>query len=232
MVEVIKERIRTSTDLFTEIAKEFGLHENTIQNINSGRTWRIDNEEYPIRAVPVREYQICDVTKNEKKKRTAAKKTTKVKTKRSLTPLVFTCQNCGAEVGRGSKYCVKCVPLMQRRAKRPTPLKLAEMVKEFGFEATGKQFGVSGNTIKKWCKSYQIPHNLRELLEWYDEQTGEDSQLLKSIHQIDLQTGKIINTFESASAAEKHLSVGSNGNIIAVCKGKRKSAYGYFWKFA
>ena len=212
LVEVIKERIRTTADLFKDIADDYGLYEKTIRNINAGRTWRVDGEQYPIRVNPTKE------------------------------KVVSICEHCGVEVTKGAKCCKECAQILQRRAERPSPIELAGIIKELGFEAAGRRFGVSGNTIKKWCKSYQIPHKYEELVNWYNKQMGITSGPIKpirplrenvqSIHQIDMGTGEVINTFESASAAERWLGRGHRDKILDVCKGKRKSAYGYYWKFA
>lgn len=44
---------------------------------------------------------------------------------------------------------------------------------------------------------------------------------------------QILKTFSSASAAARYLnkSRSANGHILDVCKGKRKSAYGYKWMY-
>ena len=52
---------------------------------------------------------------------------------------------------------------------------------------------------------------------------------VKSVAKIDLSTGEIIDIYESISLAEK-----ANGNtrhIAQVCKGTRKSAKGFGWKY-
>lgn len=46
---------------------------------------------------------------------------------------------------------------------------------------------------------------------------------------INLDTGKI---YESIGLAAKHLNVANGSHIVAVCKGKRKIAHGYHWKYA
>ena len=59
----------------------------------------------------------------------------------------------------------------------------------------------------------------------------------KKINQYDLQ-GNFIKSFPSATAAAKSLnkitstSRGAATHIMDVCKGKRKTAYGYIWNFA
>lgn len=55
----------------------------------------------------------------------------------------------------------------------------------------------------------------------------------KPVVQIDLQTDAVIQEFISASHAAIALMGDRTGcsNILNVCKGKRKSAYGYRWRF-
>lgn len=52
----------------------------------------------------------------------------------------------------------------------------------------------------------------------------------KSVEQIDLNTGEVINTFISLTEAAKHVS-GLGNRIGEVCNGKRDSMYGYCWRF-
>lgn len=49
---------------------------------------------------------------------------------------------------------------------------------------------------------------------------------------LDKNTDKILKVFPSAGEAGRYLKkkVG-DAHIIAVCKGKRKTAYGYRWKY-
>ena len=55
----------------------------------------------------------------------------------------------------------------------------------------------------------------------------------KSVAMLDKNTLQILRTFNSASDAARflHKDRSANGHIIAVCKGKRKTAYGYHWKY-
>lgn len=51
----------------------------------------------------------------------------------------------------------------------------------------------------------------------------------KPVLQLDLNDN-IINRFSSASEAERHLN-GKGSHISCCCLGKRKTAYGYRWKY-
>ena len=52
----------------------------------------------------------------------------------------------------------------------------------------------------------------------------------KAVSMIDLQTNQVIRTFVSLSDASRKMKI-SSGNISAVCKGVRKQAGGYGWKY-
>lgn len=49
---------------------------------------------------------------------------------------------------------------------------------------------------------------------------------------IDPSTGKTVARYESMAAAAKALGVTYRGSIVSAAKGKRKTAYGYMWKYA
>lgn len=53
----------------------------------------------------------------------------------------------------------------------------------------------------------------------------------KSVEQICMNSGATIAVFRSASAAHKQVG-GGVANILYVCKGRRKSAGGYMWRFS
>jgi len=53
----------------------------------------------------------------------------------------------------------------------------------------------------------------------------------KPIIQLDKNTEEIINIFPSLQAACDYLGKQSSGHIPDVCRGKRKTAYGYKWKY-
>lgn len=138
-------RLKTSLDNSEKIGDEFGVSGRMIRGINSGDFCHRESETYPIRK------SLYKLTINSDK---------------------HYCKICGIEIVTSeANYCVECGHKIERRvAERPDPLTLAKMVKDVGFNATGRNFGVSDNTIKKWCKAYEIPHLRNELITWYDNQ--------------------------------------------------------------
>ena len=79
--------------------------------------------------------------------------------KRKNKKSISYCENCGKQISDGSRLCIKCYGLSQRQAERPSPEKLTKLlIKHNGnFSLVGRLFNVTDNTIRKWCKSYNLP---------------------------------------------------------------------------
>jgi len=62
------------------------------------------------------------------------------------------------------KFCSKeCYDKSQRKAERPSKEELFEMIKLKSFVQIGIDYGVSDNAVRKWCKSYDLPHKKKDL---------------------------------------------------------------------
>lgn len=62
---------------------------------------------------------------------------------------------------------------------------------------------------------------------------GKPSKLIKSILQIDIKTGDILNKFDSITEAYKYLGVPDTSSQISIaCKNKVKIAYNYYWCYS
>lgn len=143
VLEIIQ-RLKTTHDNIYAIARDFNVGGTTIHYINKGQQYPQPNETYPIRPHLAK-----------------------------LTTTKPTCPICSNRVIRKNNLCRTCASAAMQKATRPQPLELARMIREKGFEETGRQFGVSGKAIAKWCKNYQIPHHKQELISWYNAQIGD-----------------------------------------------------------
>ena len=119
------------------------------------------------------------------------------------------------------------------------------------------QVGLCKNSIYKSHKVHRLvaeafianPDNLPEVnhkyenksnchvsnLEWCDRSYNVNygsrtSKTQKPVIQL-TKSGEILTTYESLSKVKETLKISNISNISAVCKGKRKTAYGYRWKF-
>lgn len=68
-------------------------------------------------------------------------------------------------------------------------------------------------------------------LEWCTNKKNITHSLGKKVNQIDIQTGKIIKTFDSIAEAASIFSDSKSYNISKVCNDTQKTAYGYKWEY-
>ena len=69
----------------------------------------------------------------------------------------YFCSECGVEVTKYSKMCSKCYSEIQsKKSLKPKKDVLIDLVSKCSFEEIGRQYGVTGKTIRKWCDSYNI----------------------------------------------------------------------------
>lgn len=76
--------------------------------------------------------------------------------KNSYVKKMYYCE-CGEQITKDSKKCKKCFDIEQRKVERPSYEQLIQDIRETNYIKTGKKYGVSDNTIRKWIKKYQIP---------------------------------------------------------------------------
>lgn len=221
-VQKIILRLKSSFEPLSIIAQDFNVGLTTMYNINIGEAYYQENETYPIRPKLSTILPSTLLRKNP------------------------TCIICGAKVNRYGNRCRACASAALRNEHkesfRENPILLAKLVKEKGFEAVGRDFNVTGKAISKWCNSFGIPTHRKELENWYNQQMGivetprpkkSIKEIVRPIKQIDLQTGKALNIFLTQKQALDFLGIERHtSHITDVCKGKRKSAYGYFWQYA
>lgn len=62
-----------------------------------------------------------------------------------------------------SNMCDQCRRIKSRKVKRPSYDELLNLILNKPFVAIGKIFGVSDNTIRKWCKVYGLPTKYKDI---------------------------------------------------------------------
>lgn len=69
------------------------------------------------------------------------------------------CKTCGIKITKRAKKCPKCcnsrINVKLRKVERPSFKELLNEVVELGYVGTGKKYGVSDNTIRKWLNTYE-----------------------------------------------------------------------------
>ena len=74
-------------------------------------------------------------------------------------------------------------------------------------------------------------NNYYKNLEWCSNRQNIVHSTGKKVNQIDIETNKIIKTFDSLAEAAKLFGKDSQMCIIRVCQHKKKTAYGYKWEY-
>ena len=205
-----------NTDMFhKEIAEKWNVSIEMVQGINTGRYWK-HNIEYPIQT----------------------KKKPRLVKKENITYLIHPqrqrayCIDCGKEITYDAQRCIDCKQKHSRKVERPTAEELKnKLIKLKSFTAAGKYYGVSGKMVSKWCGYYNMPTHIADYRPIKEEKVAQGITYPKKVQMIDVETNKVVQSFNSIEDAYRHLGVQSSSHIGYACTGKRKTAYGYKWQF-
>lgn len=90
---------------------------------------------------------------------------------RNNEKIIYNCIDCNKIISSGCLRCVKCQAKARQIVQRPDREELKKLIRNNSFVNIGKQYGVHDNTIRKWCKSENLPYQAREIkklsdLEW------------------------------------------------------------------
>ena len=81
------------------------------------------------------------------------------------------CKNCGRPLSSDRyEICQICVHEKQKRCEWPTREILKEKIRTKPFLQIGKEYNVSDNAIRKWCKNYNLPYRAKDIKKYTDEE--------------------------------------------------------------
>lgn len=123
-----------------EIGEKWGVHENTIQRINTGKRWYQDDIEYPIRKNSIR-----------------------------IKKAKY-CINCGKEISESAIRCKQCEYQKRILKCPITKEELKAKVRVYPFTLISKEFNVSLEVLKGWLINFKIPHLRDEINKLSDEE--------------------------------------------------------------
>lgn len=83
----------------------------------------------------------------------------------SKTTKEYKCIRCGIPITKYSStsYCLKCNAFLKRKTIRPDRETLKKLIRTMPFTTIGKEYNVSDNAIKKWCKTENLPYKKSEI---------------------------------------------------------------------
>lgn len=204
-----------NTDLYhKEIAKKWQISIEMVQGINTGRYWYMDNVEYPLQKYhKEKSHHIVNGQIIDSKK--------------------YFCIDCGKEISKGSTRCLNCSSKYQRKVERPNDEELKKLLFSYNgnFTKVSKIYGVSDNSIRKWCKAYGLPTHSSDYKVKIDN-SNQGRSVPKKVLQFDLDNNFIAEYNSIAEACRAIGKINESSHISSVCKGKRKTAGGYKWKYS
>lgn len=91
------------------------------------------------------------------------------------------CKICGNLISSNHNYCLTCFANLRlnnsikNREKKLgiTRDLLKEKIRTISFLQIAKEYGVTDNTIRKWCKAYNLPFRSSEIKKYTDEEWNE-----------------------------------------------------------
>lgn len=125
--------IKNSKLSFEEISSKYDIDLSMVYYLNRGDYHTLKDENYPLRAVQ-------DFSKKE-----------------------YKCIDCGNPITKGATRCVDCSHKLTYKCEHPTREILKDFIRTKSFVEIGKIYGVSDNSIKKWCKKYNLPFKKSEI---------------------------------------------------------------------
>ena len=145
----IVDLLKNTNETFDSIALKFGVSRRTITRINNGYTHKMPNLTYPIR---LSEYGISPQFLELKEDKANY------------------CIECGKKITYKSVRCSTCASINSRLVNRPNREDLKNLIRNNSFVAIGKLYNVSDNSIRKWCKSVNLPFRRSDIDNMSDEE--------------------------------------------------------------
>ena len=90
----------------------------------------------------------------------------------NIEKIQYFCKDCGKEITRSSTtgFCKECVAKKSRIVERPTKEELKILIRNKPFTQIANQYGVTDNSIRKWCDAYNLPRKKTEINSYSDEE--------------------------------------------------------------
>lgn len=154
-LDEITDLLKNTNIPMVKIAKNYNISATEVWYINRGNVFYRENISYPIRIKVPKKKKVIKKKKVPKKKKVIKQKKQKT-TKKNYCPL------CGKEIALESKLCKHCYN-NNRISKKPSKLELSNMIIDIPIETIGKKYDVSGNSVRKWLKSYNLPYRYAEI---------------------------------------------------------------------
>lgn len=82
----------------------------------------------------------------------------------------YKCPICGCPIWNKSEMCVKCRSRLRSKDNGITRDELKSKIRSQSFVSIGKEFGVTDNAVRRWCKKFNLPFRTRDIKAYSDEE--------------------------------------------------------------
>lgn len=84
---------------------------------------------------------------------------------------IYYCCDCGAVINSAkATRCESCAKIASRKVERPNRETLKQMIRSRSFVDIGREFNVSDNAIRKWCKAENLPFKTTDIKTYSDDE--------------------------------------------------------------
>ena len=85
--------------------------------------------------------------------------------KKLLNGIEYYCTECGKKLSEKTNtgLCLTCYRKTTRKIERPSKEILKNLIENNSFTDLGLKFNVSDNTVRSWCKIYDLPYRKKDM---------------------------------------------------------------------
>lgn len=78
---------------------------------------------------------------------------------------VNNCLDCNKEIStqKNTSRCIECQSILNRKVERPSKDELSILIKNQTMKSIGDKYGVADNTVRKWCRAYDLPFKKKDI---------------------------------------------------------------------
>lgn len=82
----------------------------------------------------------------------------------------YYCIDCGKEISYGALRCNNCNSKLKITDKPVSKKELKQLIRTTSFIEIGRKYGVTDNTIRKWCIRYNLPSKKKDINKYSNEE--------------------------------------------------------------
>lgn len=92
----------------------------------------------------------------------------------NMSKTQYYCLECGKPIVKNKTcLCSECIHKQRRVCDRPTREELKDLIRKYPFTTIAKDYGISDNAVRKWCKTYNLPSKKQDIIKYSDFQWSD-----------------------------------------------------------